>query len=83
MTAHSNADWAVCQRVERYLVVNDRDSVTREYTSTPEHLWVWIDVDHAGCRERIDATSDGVVMTGRRGVKGWRRTQAVLAWSSG
>ena len=46
-------------------------------------IYVWADIDNAGCPVTRKSMSGGVVMLGSRVVKGWSTTQSVRALSSG
>ena len=44
---------------------------------------VWTDTNYAGCRETRKSTSGGVILLGKRTIKGLSRTQRVIALSFG
>ena len=53
------------------------------YQAESEHVNVYVDSDYAGCRVTRKSTSGGCVMIGDHFIRGWTKTQATIALSSG
>ena len=71
MSAPRIGDWKALKRLGRYLVDKRRVIAEFKYQYRPNKIQVWVDTDHAGCKESRKSTSGGVVMFGshlRRGV---------------
>ena len=49
----------------------------------PKTLHVFTDADWAGCREPRKSTTGGCAMLGKHALKGWSKTQSLIALSSG
>ena len=71
------------KRLGRYLIDKRRVVTKFVYQSKPSKVVVWVDTDHAGCRETRKSTTGGVVKLGEHVLKGWSVTQGVIALSSG
>ena len=76
-------DWKGMKRLGRYLIDKRRLINEMDYQSKPGKVVVWVDTDHAGCKETRKSTTGGVIMLGAHAVKGWSVTQGVIALSSG
>ena len=71
------------KRLGRYLVGRPRLQQVYPWQSIPETLRIFTDADWAGCKESRRSTTGGCAMLGRYALKGWSRTQTLVALSSG
>ena len=83
MSSPDSESWMRLKRLGRYLVGEPRKRLEFRFQSFPEELHVWVDTDHAGCRETRKSTSGGVMMMGSHCLKSWSSTQSVVSLSSG
>ena len=83
MSSPDSKSWMRLKRLGRYLVGEPREKLEFKFQDMPEELHVWVDTDHAGCRETRKSTSGGVMMMGSHCLKHWSTTQAVVSLSSG
>ena len=83
MSSPSNGDWLRLKRVGRYL--KGRPRVQQVYELQPRHEMVVIysDADWAGCSQTRRSTTGGCITVGKHTIKGWSKTQALVAPSSG
>ena len=82
MSAPKMGDWKALKRLERYLIDKRRVITEFKYQPKPSKVQVWVDTDHAGCKETRKSTSGGAVMFGNHLIKAWSVTQGVIALSS-
>ena len=54
-----------------------------EWQKTPEVLRTYSDADWAGCKESRKSTTGGCITLGEHVLKGWSKTQSLVALSSG
>ena len=83
MSKPREGDWKAMKRLGRYLIDKRRVVTKFKYQNKPSKVVVWVDTDHAGCKETRKSTTGGAVMLGDHLLKGWSVTQGVIALSSG
>ena len=83
MSCPREGDWKGLKRLGRYLVDKRRLICEFKYQYKPAKVVVWVDTDHAGCKETRKSTSGGLIKLGDHAFKGWSVTQGVIALSSG
>ena len=83
MWSPREGDWKWLKRLGRYLVDKGMVICNFKYEYKPAKVVVWVDTDHAGCKETRKSTSGGLIKLGEHVVKGWSTTQGVIALSSG
>ena len=83
MSSPKLSDWKSLKRLGRYLVDKRRVITKFKYQAKPKKVMVWVDTDHAGCKESRKSTSGGVALLGSHLIKAWSATQGVIALSSG
>ena len=79
----SEADMCRLKRAARYLISQPRMVIEYPWAPLSNLLTVYTDADHAGCLRTRKSTSGGVILWGKALVKGWSRTQSLIALSSG
>ena len=83
MAKPTNGDWQRLKRLGRYLVGRPRMQQIYPWQSSQTVLKVYTDADWAGCRETRKSTTGGCAVLGTHTLKGWSKTQALIALSSG
>ena len=83
MSKPTRGDWVRLKRVARYLLGRPRMQQIYPWQNSQNILKVYTDADWAGCRETRKSTTGGCAMLGRHALKGWSKTQALIAISSG
>lgn len=78
-----NGDWQRLKRLGRYFKGRPRLQQIFEWQRGPIPLKIYSDADWAGCRETRRSTTGGCVMLGKHTIKGWSKTQSLVALSSG
>lgn len=78
-----NGDWQRLKRLGRYIKGHPRLQQFFEWQKGPVQLKIYSDADWAGCRETRRSTTGGCVMLGKHTIKGWSKTQSLVALSSG
>jgi hypothetical protein len=79
----TEADMCSLKRAARYLLSQPRMVVEYRWAPLSNLLTIYTDADHAGCLRTRKSTSGGVILWGKALVKGWSRTQPLIALSSG
>ena len=83
MSKPTKGDWLKLKRLGRYLVGRPRLQQVYPWQSPQNILKVFTDADRAGCKESRRSTTGGCAMLGRHTLKGWSKTQTLIALSSG
>ena len=83
MSKPTKGDWLKLKRLGRYLVGRPRLQQVYSWQDTQNILKVFIDADWVGCKESRGPTTGGCAMLGRHALKGWSKTQILIALSSG
>ena len=78
-----NGDWQRLKRLGRYLKGRPRLQQIFEWQRGPIPIRMYSDAGWAGCRETKRSTTGGCVMLGKHTIKGWSKTQSLVALSSG
>ena len=78
-----NGDWIKRKRLGRYLLAKPRMQQVYQWQDPQRSLKTYTDADWAGCRDTRKSTIGGCVMLGAHILKGWSKTQALIALSSG
>ena len=76
-------DWQKPKRLGRYLLGRPRLQQVYPWQDARTILKMFIDADWAGCRETRKSTTGGCATLGRHTLKGWSKTQSLIALSSG
>ena len=71
------------KRLGRYPLGKPRMQQPYHWQGTQSILKVFTDADWAGCRRTRKSTTGGCAMLGRHTLKGWSKTQTLIALSSG
>ena len=79
----TEADMCRLKRAARYLLSQPRMVIEYPWAPLSNLLTIYTDADHAGCLRTRKSTSGGVILWGKALVKGWSRTQPLIALSSG
>ena len=76
-------DWVRLKRLGRYLV--GRPRLQQWFTWQPSQYCIhtYTDADWAGCRDTRKSTTGGAITFGKHTLKGWSKTQSLIALSSG
>ena len=83
MSKPTRGDWLKLKRLGRYLVGQPRLQQTYQWQSIQSTIKVFTDADWAGCRETRKSTTGGCAVLGKHTLKGWSKTQSLIALSSG
>ena len=83
MSKPTKGDWLKLKRLGRYLVGRPRLQQAYPWQSPQNILKVFTDADWAGCKGSRRSTTGGCAMLGRHTLKGWSKTQTLIALSSG
>ena len=83
MSNPSNGDWLRLKRLDRY--IKGRPRLQQVYHRQPAQssVTIYSDADWAGCKQTRKSTTGGCIMIGGHATKGWSKTQALVALSSG
>ena len=76
-------DWLRLKRLGRYLKGQPRLQQWFEWQPSQYCICTFTDADWAGCRDTRKSTTGGVITNGKHTLKGWSKTQALIALSSG
>ena len=76
-------DWQRLKRLGRYLLGKPRLQQIYQWQDVQSILKVFTDADWAGCRETRRSTTGGCATLGKHTLKGWSKTQTLIALSSG
>ena len=79
----TEADMCRLKRAARYLLSQPRMVIEYRWAPLSNLLTIYTDADHAGCLRTRKSTSGGLILWGKALVKGWSRTQSLIALSSG
>ena len=71
------------KRLGRYLKGKPRLQQIYQWQHEQVTLKVYSDADGAGCRNTRKSTTGGCIQIGKHTVKGWSKTQSLIALSSG
>ena len=82
MSAPTVADWEHLMRLCKFLVAKRRLVQKFPFQAEVKSLSSFGDADFAGCRWTRKSTSGGCITLGGHYLKGWSKTQAVIALSS-
>ena len=83
MATPTKGDWIRLKRLGRYLLGRPRLQQVHSWQGTQTIMKAYTDADWAGCRESRRSTTGGCIMLGKHTLKGWSKTQALIALSSG
>ena len=83
MSAPTQGDWQRLKRFARYIKGKPRMVVHYKWQEAQPIVTTYSDADWAGCRDTRKSTTGGCIKIGSRCVKGWSKTQALIALSSG
>ena len=83
MSTPTRGDWARLKRLRRYSLGKPRLQQVYPWQNSQEVLKVYTGAGWAGCRETRKSTTGGCALLGRHTLKGWSKTQALVALSSG
>ena len=83
MSKPTKGDWLRLKRLRRYLLGRPRLQQVYPWQEAQTTLKVYTDADWAGCRETRKPTTGGCAVLGRHTLKGWSKTQSLVALSSG
>ena len=83
MSKPTRGDWLKLKRLGRYLLGQPRLQQLYQWQDVQTTLKVFTDADWAGCRETRKSTTGGCAVLGKHTLKGWSKTQALIALSSG
>ena len=82
MATPTRGDWQRLKRLGRYLSGKPRMEQLYKWQEPQSTIKVFTDADWAGCRETRKSTIGGCAMLGAHTVKGWSKTQSLIALSS-
>ena len=83
MADPTDGDWQRLKRLGRYLKGKPRLQQMLAWQQGQTTLKVYSDADWAGCKDSRRSTTGGCVKIGAHMVKGWSKTQSLIALSSG
>ena len=83
MSAPTKGNWSQLKRLGRYLKGRPRLQQCFDWQPTPGVLKTYSDADWAGCRDTRKSTTGGCITLGKHTLKGWSKTQSLIALSSG
>ena len=83
MASPTWGDWCRLKRLGRYVKGFPRLQQRYEWQAQPSKVTTFSEADWAGCRETRKSTTGGCVTTGKHTIKGWSKTQSLIALSSG
>ena len=83
MAAPTKGDWQRLKRLGRHLKGIPRLQQRYDWQQSQTIMKTYSDADWAGCRETRKSTTGGCATVGRHTLKGWSKTQALIALSSG
>ena len=83
MSAPTQGDWERLKRLGRYLKGKPRVVKKFGWQKSTGILSIYADADWAGDKISRTSTSGGCIMMGRHLLKGWAKTQTLVALSSG
>lgn len=83
MAEPTRGNWMQLKRLGRYLKGKPRVQQLFSWQTTPTVLKTYSDADRAGCKATRKSTTGGCMMLGQHCLKGWSRTQSLVALSSG
>ena len=82
MSAPTMGDWIRLKRLGRYLKGRPRLQLTYGWQDAPKAVKTYSDADWAGCEESGKSTTGGCIILGTHLIKGWSKTQSLIALSS-
>ena len=83
MAKPNQGDWTRLKRSGRYLQGKPRLQQYYDWQDRQGTLKAFSDADWAGCKATRKSTTGGCLMLGKHILKGWGKTQALIALSSG
>ena len=83
MSSPTKGNWAQHKRLGRYLKGKPRLQQNFEWQAILSVLRTYSDADWAGCKDTRKSTTGGCITNGGHTLKGWSKTQSVVAASSG
>ena len=83
MSNPNNGDWARLKRLGRYVKGRPRLVQMYEWQNAQRTVTTYSDADWAGCKQTRKSTTGGCIKIGHHTIKGWSKTQALVALSSG
>ena len=83
MSSPSKGNWQQLKRLGRYLKGKPRVQQMFGWQGMPTMVRTYSDADWAGCKATRKSTTGGCILVGSHCVKGWSKTQALVALSSG
>ena len=83
MLSPRRGDMQRFKRLGRYLMGRPRLQQLYGWQRSQEAMQTYSDADWAGCKETRKSTTGGCITIGSHAIKGWSRTQGLIALSSG
>ena len=83
MSSPSQGDWDRLKRLARYLKGKPRVIKRFKWQRPTDTLSIYTDADWAGDKRDRKSTSGGCIMIGSHLLKGWAKTQTLIALSGG
>ena len=83
MSNPTKGNWAQFKRFGRYLKGKPRLQQGSEWQAIHSVLRTYSDAAWAGCKDTRKSTTGGCIINGRHTLKGWSKTQSLVALSSG
>ena len=83
MSNPSNGDWLKLKRLGRYIKGRPRLQQIFAWQLAQGMVTTYSDADWAGCKQSRKSTTGGCITVGKHTIKGWSKTQALVALSSG
>ena len=83
MSKPTNGDWLRLKRLGRYIKGRPRVQQVYEWQSAQGMVITYSDADWAGCKQTRKSTTGGCITIGKHTIKGWSKTQSLVALSSG
>ena len=83
MSSPTQGDWHRLKRLARYLKGRPRVIKKFRWQRPTDTLSIYTDANWAGDKSDRKSTSGGCIMIGRHLLKGWAKTQTLVALSSG
>ena len=83
MSSPTRGDWERLKRLARYLKGRPRVVKRFRWQGSTGTLSIYTDADWAGCNDTRKSTTGGCITLGKHTLKGWSKTQSLVALSSG
>ena len=83
MSKPCNGDWLKLKRLGRYMKGRPRLQQVYQWQPAQGMVTTYSDADWSGCRQTRKSTTGGCIIIGAHTIKGWSKTQSLVALSSG